>query len=60
MKYIKITLDGSGLTDTLDGAVEFLKTMYEEEMQTEGYKYKFQVVEMTEKEYKSLPEFDGF
>ena len=54
MKYIKVTFKGLSYIDTVEGAKSFVEEMDINERAT------FEVVEMTEDEFKNLPEFKGF
>ena len=57
MTYYKLDVGGNPLIDTLDGILETLRGEMEE-MGT-GQVFTIETIEMTEEEYKALPECDG-
>ena len=59
MKYLRVDAEtGNSYLAPLDSAIEELRMFWEE--QDVGDKIHFELVEMDEKEYKKLPEFEGF
>lgn len=67
MLVYKVTVDGvSCIYDSLDNAVDMVNEDMKNELSHNAKKgdctnqYYIEVDEMTEEEYKNLPEFDGF
>lgn len=58
-KYMKVTRPDFGwVILRLDDAIEELKTSFEAD--EEGDQVTYEVVKMTEEEFKALPEFEGW
>jgi len=60
MKYFDLTIEGTGYICSLEEAIKHLRFMFDEETEEDGYDYSFKIVEMTEQEFKALPEFEGW
>jgi len=57
-RYVKVSLDGVSYIDTVEGAARFIENEIRES--DTGTVYTLESVEMSEAEFKALPEFEGF